>query len=147
MFSPLLKSMIETQGYAALDGPDLEAFINQHDNVILVFAEGIKRIPEADDLAIILPELMHAFPGRFRVAVVPFTAHRDFKLKYHFLKLPSLLFLRNGEYVGVISGLMDWSDYLDEINRLLDAEPSEPPPMELPGADLAAAATQARSHP
>ena len=140
MFSPMIKSMIEREGYSALDGPELKSFIDQHEDVILVFAEGVKRLPEADDLAIILPELMHAFPGRFRVAVVPFTAHRDFKLHYHFLKLPTLLFLRRGEYIGAIEGLLDWSDYLAEINRLILAQPSEPPPMVLPGDETAAAA-------
>ncbi len=138
MFSPPIKSMIEREGYSALDGPELKAFIDQHEDVILVFAEGMKRLPEADDLAIILPELTRAFPGRFRVAVIPFTAHRDFKLHYHFLKLPTLLFLRRGEYIGAIEGLLDWADYLAEINRLIVAEPSEPPPMILPGDETAA---------
>ncbi len=133
LFSPSIKAMLERTSYPALAGPELDDFIDEHDTVALVFAEGIKRLPEADDLAVILPELVQAFDGRFDVAVVPFPAHRDMQLKYRFLKLPTLVFVRDGEYLGAISGLLDWADYLAEIERILAAQPSEPPPMPLPG--------------
>jgi len=35
--------------------------------------------------------------------------------------------LKDGKYVGAIDGLRDWRDYLDEVARLLDAEPTRPP--------------------
>lgn len=139
MFSPNVKAMLERTGYPALAGPELDEFIGQHGTVVLVFAEGIKRIPEADDLAVIFPELAQAFQGRFEVAVVPFPALREMQLRYRFLKLPTLVFLRHGAYLGAISGLLDWADYLADIDSILTAEPSEPPPMPLPGA---AATTQ-----
>ncbi len=134
MFSPVIQAMLERTGYPALAGPELDAFIDNNETVVLVFAEGIKRRPEADDLAVILPELVDAFPGRFKVAVVPFTAHRELQLKYRFLKMPTLVFLRDGDYLGTISGVLDWADYLADIEQILTSDVSEPPPMPLPGA-------------
>ena len=134
MFSPVIQAMLERTGYPALAGPELDAFIDNNETVVLVFAEGIKRRPEADDLAVILPELVDAFPGRFKVAVVPFTAHRELQLKYRFLKMPTLVFLRDGDYLGTISGVLDWADYLADIEQILASDVSEPPPMPLPGA-------------
>ncbi len=140
MFSPPIKAMLEREGYAALSGQELEDFIRSEGHVVLVFAEGMKRIPEAADLAVILPELVRAFAGRFDVAVVPFPDHRDMKLRYRFLKVPTLVFLRDGEYLGAITGLMDWADYLTDIEAILGAEPSEPPPLPIPGLHNGAAA-------
>lgn len=135
MFSPTIKAMLERTGYPALAGPELDQFVAAREHVVLVFAEGIKRIPEADDLAVILPELVSAFGGRFDVAVVPFPAHRDLQLRYRFLKFPTLVFLRHGDYLGAISGVLDWADYLADIQKILASPTSEPPPMPLPGAD------------
>ena len=137
MFSPTIQAMLDREGYPALAGPELDDFTGANDDVVLVFAEGIKRLPEADDLAVILPELVRAFEDRFAVAVVPFPAHRDLQLRYRFLKFPTLVFLRKGEYLGAISGVRDWADYLAEIERILSSEPGEPPPMPLPGGESA----------
>lgn len=134
MFSPPIQAMLDRTGYPALAGPELDAFIDANESVVLVFAEGLKRRPEADDLAVILPELVQAFPDRFEVAVVPFNGHREMQLRYRFLKMPALIFLRNGEYLGAICGLLDWADYLAEIERILVLPPSEPPPMMLGSA-------------
>ncbi len=140
MFSQAIKNMQEREGYPSLAGPELDAFIESNHDVVLVFAEGMKPIPEADDLAVILPELMNAFAGKFAVAVVPFPAHREMKLRYHFLKIPTLVFLRGGEYVGAITGIRDWSDYLEDVQMILAAEPSEPPPMFAPDENASAPA-------
>ena len=138
MFAPPIQNMIERHGYAAPSGDALEAFIRTHDEVVLFFAEGIKRLPEADDLAVILPELVAAFDNRFAVAVVPLPDHRELQLRYRFMKFPTLVFLRDGDYLGAISGVFDWSDYLVDIERILASAPSEPPPMTLPGEQAAA---------
>ncbi|MEM1090462.1 MAG: hydrogenase [Pseudomonadota bacterium] len=140
MFSQAIKNMQEREGYPSLAGPELDAFIESHDDVVLVFAEAMKPIPEADDLAVIFPELMKAYPEKFAVAVVPFPAHREMKLRYHFLKIPTLVFLRGGEYVGAITGIRDWGDYLEDIRLILAAEPTEPPPMFAPDDNATASA-------
>jgi hydrogenase-1 operon protein HyaE len=41
------------------------------------------------------------------------------------------VFLRNGEYLGVITGIKDWQEYGQEFARILAAEPSKPPGFDL----------------
>lgn len=132
MFSPPIANLLKRENYPGLIGPELDTFLNTHDEVVLVVADAMKPMPEAVDLAIILPELVKAFEHRFAVVAAPFPANRELKLRYRFLKIPTLVFLRRGEYLGVISGLRDWADYLREIGTILASEPSEPPPMPLP---------------
>ena len=40
---------------------------------------------------------------------------------------PALVFLRRGEYLGVITQVQNWDDYLREIRYLLDSEPTRTP--------------------
>jgi hydrogenase-1 operon protein HyaE len=35
--------------------------------------------------------------------------------------------LRDGRYVGAVDGLRNWEEYVDEVQRLLDAEPARAP--------------------
>jgi hydrogenase-1 operon protein HyaE len=43
-----------------------------------------------------------------------------------------LVFLRDGEYLGVITQVQNWDDYLREIQRLLDSEPVRAPGFKIP---------------
>ena len=133
MHAVLVQNMLKEHDYPVVNADSVGPFLAERDVVVLFFTELMKPVPETADVAVILPELQRAFEGRFEVAVVAWEAQRDLQLKYRFMKYPSLVFLRRGEYLGVISGVLDWSDYLAEIERLLVAEPCEPPPMVLPG--------------
>ena len=133
MYAALVQNMLKEHGYPVVDADSVGPFLAEREVAVLFFTELMKPVPETADVAVILPELERAFEGRFEVAVVAWEAQRDLQLKYRFMKYPSLVFLRRGEYLGVLSGVLDWSDYLAEIERLLVAEPCEPPPMTLPG--------------
>lgn len=142
MYAPLVQNMLKTHDYAVVNLDTLEEFTDAHEHVVLFFTELMKPVPETADVAVILPELEKAFEGRFTVGVVAWEAQRDLQLRYRFTKYPSLVFLRNGDYLGAISGVLDWSDYLVEIERILVAEVSEPPPFVLPGQPAAPAMEQ-----
>ncbi len=135
MYSPLVRNMLETEKYPLLAGEDLARFTDTHEFVVLFFTQAMKPVPETDDVAVILPELVKAFAGRFEVAVVSFESQRELQLKFRFSKYPALVFLKDGEYLGAVTGVLDWSDYLAEIETILAAEPSEPPPFHIPGAN------------
>jgi len=42
-----------------------------------------------------------------------------------------LVFLRGGEYLGVITGIKDWAEYGQEFARILASEPGQPPGFDL----------------
>ncbi len=133
MFAPAIQSIIDARNYPTLTLAEVDEFIAAREHVVLFFPEMMKPLPEAADVAVILGEIARSFEGQLEVAVVAWNAQRDLQLRYRFNKFPALVFLRRGEYLGAISGVLDWGDYVIEVERLLAAEPSEPPPMNLPG--------------
>ncbi len=145
MTAPIVQNMIDTHGYPVVTTEGFEAFAASNEYVVLFFHQLMKPVPETADVAVILPELDKAFADRFTVGVVAWEAQRDLQLKFRFRKYPSLVFLKDGGYLGVISGVLDWSDYLVEIETILNAEVSEPPPFVLPGAANGAAGSMEAS--
>ena len=78
--------------------------------------------------------LQRAFDGQFRPGVVTdtFGAGKALKQKYGFSHFPALVFVRDGDYVGAICRIQDWTEYLDKISTLLVAAPSRPPGFSIP---------------
>jgi hydrogenase-1 operon protein HyaE len=106
---------------------EYEDFVGGSGNSILFFAGDPDRYPESLDVAAVLPELMKAFPGHFRVGLVRAEAEVALQVKFGFSVWPALVFLREGDYIGVLTGIRDWDEYLREISRLLAAPSSRPP--------------------
>jgi len=83
--------------------------------------------PVALDLAVIVPEIARAFPGRFTVGVLLPEAARALHPRYGFRRWPALVMLNDGQYVGAVDGLRNWDEYLALVAGLLDAAPSRAP--------------------
>lgn len=132
MPSPLIRNMIEKYDYPELDEETLDDFLNGHDEVVLFFAENPKKFPESDDVAMILPEIIKAYEGRLEAAVISPSAEHSLQRRYGFGSWPALVFLRGGEYLGVITQVQNWEDYLREISQLLAADPVKPPGFKIP---------------
>lgn len=124
---PLFAQLFDRYGFADVRIDGFASFIAAPGHVLLVFLEDPLRYKEVLDLAVIVPELAKAFAGRFRVGVLLPEAARDTHVRYGFRRWPALVMLRGGEYVGAIDGLRPWNDYLEEMSRLLDTQPSRPP--------------------
>jgi hydrogenase-1 operon protein HyaE len=124
---PLLQRLMSLLEAPAL-GPDtLDAWASQPGHALLVFSEDPVQYRETLDLAVIVPELVRAYPGRFRVGLLPPAAARAVAPRYGFRKWPALVMLRDGRYVGAIETVRDWDEYCAEITRLLASEPVRPP--------------------
>lgn len=132
MFSPLVQNMIEQYDYPVLTEAGLEGFLHANEEVVLFFTENAQKFPETNDVAMILPELVKAFEGRISAAVIALVDQRSLQMRYGFGEWPTLVFLRNGDYIGAISRVQDWHVYLEEIDRILASEPSRPPGFKVP---------------
>lgn len=132
MRSPLIQELIDTQHYTLLTAENADAFLAAHDDVVLFFTEEPKNFPESNDVAVILPELLKAFAGRLTAAVVDASAERALHQRYAFNKWPALVFLRRGEYLGVIIGIHDWATFNYEFERVLASTPSKAPAFTIP---------------
>lgn len=132
MFSPLLDNIIERENIAVLNEDNVDEFLGKNGDVILFIGGDHKRLVEVNDVAVILPELVKASNNELTPAVVERGSERAMQLRYHFNAFPSLVFLRDGEYLGVISRVLDWNDYISEINEILARQTSQPPSFKLP---------------
>ncbi|EHK54665.1 hydrogenase-1 expression HyaE [Allomesorhizobium alhagi] len=134
MFSPALATMMERHRIRVVDEANIGAFAKAHEFTALFFPGDWLRLAESNDVAVILPELVQAFQGVFKPAVVSRESERKLQTRYRFNAFPALVFLRNGEYLGVIKRVLDWQDYLTQIAGILTSAPSAPPPFEFPHA-------------
>ncbi len=124
---PLLARLCAQTGAPVLDAAEVDAWAAAPGRALLVFTEDPMMFRETLDLAVIVPELALAHPGRFRTAVLLQKAARAVAPRFGFRRWPALVVLADGKYVGAIDGLRDWQEYVDELDRLLAAAPSRAP--------------------
>jgi hydrogenase-1 operon protein HyaE len=124
---PLIAQLFSKRGYAEINAESIDAFAQPPGHALLVFIEDPLRVRETLDLAVIVPELVAAFPAAFRVGVLLPQAARQVQARYGFRRWPALVVLRDGAYIGAIDGLRGWEEYLREVARLLEAAPTRPP--------------------
>jgi len=101
---------------------------------VLFFPGNPDTVKDATDVAVVLPELIAVFAPQLNPGVVTDTygAGQKLKQKYGFTHYPSLVFVRNGEYVGVISRIQDWDDYLSRITVLMASPGRRAPGFSIP---------------
>ncbi len=132
MTHPLIERLTTEYGLPEIGLNDHEAFIAQAGMTVLFFAGDPKRYKETTDVAVVLPELLGAFEGQLRAGLVARDAEIELQKHYGFRQWPSLVFLRDGGYLGVISRIKNWSEYLEEIQELSQAEVRRPPGFSIP---------------
>ena len=124
---PLIAQLFSRHGFTDLRAGNFAAFVAQPGHALLLFTEDPVRYKETLDIAVVVPELVRAFPGRFAVGVLLPEAAREFHVRYGFRRWPAVVLLKDGAYVGAIDGLRNWDEYVDAVGRLLAAEPTRPP--------------------
>lgn len=75
---------------------------------------------EAIDVAVVLPELIDAFEGRLRGAVIARRTESELGQRFGVRVQPTLIFLAKGETLGLIAKIQDWSVYVNRIAKLID---------------------------
>lgn len=133
MASPLIGALTAKHGFAAVNEENVDAFLAAHVETALFFPGDFERLAESADVAVILPEILKHFKGRLAAAIVEKPAERALQRRYRFNAFPALVFLRGAGYLGAITRVLNWQEYLSEIERILALEPSAPPPFEFPG--------------
>ena len=142
MSSELIRQMIAQNSYPVLTESTLEAFLRQNEYSVLFFTEDPKQYPESNDVAVILPELAAYFAGRFQVAVIDRDAEHRLHRRFPFDSWPALVFMQRGNYLGAITRVQDWVDYLQEIERLLNSAPLHIRDVGIPVVSRLAAASR-----
>jgi len=131
MTSPLIDKLIQQYQYPLLDADNYANFVYAYDDVVLFFPGNPDQFPESNDVAVILPELLKAFTPPLQAAVIGAGIERELQRQFRFTRWPALVFLKQGGYLGALTGILNWQDYLSEGAQILSAQVSEPPPFDL----------------
>ena len=134
MTHALIDRLIEDLNYPDISLDNHDDFVKQSGLNVLFFPGDPETIKDATDVAVVLPELVATFSPQLRAGVVTdtFGAGMTLKRNYGFTHYPSLVFVRSGEYVGTISRIQDWSEYLAKINVLLASPGKRAPGFSIP---------------
>ncbi|SFV58875.1 Hydrogenase maturation factor HoxO/HyaE [hydrothermal vent metagenome] len=127
MFPELVEQLITKHHYPLLIESDIEKFIKKHHYSVLFFCNDTKLFPETLDVAVILPELISAFDGKIIPAVVSRDDEINIQRHYGFTTWPSLVFFKDGGYLGTISKVRNWDEYISEIKTFMMSKPTTPP--------------------
>ena len=132
--SPLIERLVGELGYPVVDLGSHDEFVGRPGMNVLFFPGDPATVRDATDVAVVLPELVAAFDGRLNPGVVT-DVYGDgvvLKRRYGFPEFPALVFVHSGGYVGTLTRIRDWAEYLDGIAALFDAEPKRPPGFSIP---------------
>ena len=132
MTAPPIAALIEIHRLPLLQADDLDFFLRPGRHNLLFLAGDPVKVPEALDVAVVLPELLRAFPGRLHAALVAPEAERAVHARFGCRRWPALVLLRGDAYVGSIERMRDWDDYLRELDALLAAASSRAPGVGIP---------------
>lgn len=127
MTMTLIDRLVESAGVSTVDEANVDAFVETVPAAVLFFYGNPRQHPESNDVAVILPELIKVFGGRLAVAVVEREAQPSLQQRYGFMQWPALVFVRRDGYLGTITRVRNWAEYLEQIDQILNARPSRPP--------------------
>ncbi|MDF0600226.1 hydrogenase accessory protein [Psychromarinibacter sp. C21-152] len=124
MGHPLIDRLTDELGWPRLETmAEVRACVAEGTHCLFVPGDPRRNL-ESADVAVILPELRIAFQRAFDCAVVGDGAETELREAVRVLKTPSLIFFRDGAFLGGIPKVRDWSDYLARIPQILSAEPA-----------------------
>jgi hydrogenase-1 operon protein HyaE len=144
MRHPLIDRLLDEYGYPEITLENHETFVGRPGVSVLFFAGDPRRYKETTDVAVILPELVAATGDGLRPGVVARSAEIELQKLYGFRAWPCLVLVREGGYLGAISRVRDWSEYLAEIGRLLVASPGPPPSFDYANVPQRGPASESR---
>lgn len=142
---PLVEALVSRHGATWVDLANVADWAAGPGDRVLFFHGDPIRFPECLDVAVVLPELQRHFGGRFVAGVVRREDEDAIAARYAVQRWPSLVFLRGGQYVGLVAGMLDWDVYLQQVGALLAAPPSRVPGVGIPVVAAGASAASDRS--
>ncbi|MES2026684.1 MAG: hydrogenase [Pseudomonadota bacterium] len=129
---PLMQRLVDNFDAGWVDDTSGNAFLEQAGDCVLFIAGDPVRFPECLDVAVVLPELQKQFADGFRIAVAVRESEDALARRYGATKRPSLVFLRDGQYVTTVTGMLDWDDYVRAVGLALTSPVSRVPGIGIP---------------
>ena len=124
---PLAERLITQHGAQPITLQTLDDWLAHDGDQVLFFSGDPVRFGEVLDVAVVLPELRAAFRGRFDIGLIAREHEDTLAKRFGVQRWPSLVFVRDGAYLGTLAGMQDWDVYLDALRALLAREPGRRP--------------------
>ena len=131
-FNRLLQRLLAQSRITLLDETSFEAFVAAEGDGMVLFTQEPDQQPETWDVAVILPELLKLTGDRLRAGIISPDLARKERARYGITRWPSLVFVRDGGYVGVIDGMRNWDEYVHEISAMLEKPVGRAPTVGIP---------------
>lgn len=90
---------------------------------ILFFTGDPAQRPEAQDVAVVLRELLRQHGAALQIGVVARSAEAALQPVHGVVMLPTLVFLRGGRFAGLLPKIQDWQVYARCVTALLAGQP------------------------
>ncbi len=129
---PLAERLIDPARANALTAANAADWAARPGEHVLFFSGDPVRFPEAADVAVVLPELQAAFVGRFDVGVVLRADEDAVARRWGVQHWPSLVFVRDGGWLGTVSGMQDWGEFVAAVAAVLQKTPGRAPGIGIP---------------
>lgn len=117
--SDLIERLTTRHGLPRLDAAGLDGFLADHPLSVLFFGGDPAKHGETGDVAVVLPELLRAFP-MLNGAVVAREAEAELAPRFGVLVYPTLVFMAGTRQLGLIPKVRNWADYVARIQDLLN---------------------------
>jgi hydrogenase-1 operon protein HyaE len=128
----LVTQLVDRHGADWVDDGNVDAWTAGAGDRVLFFWGDPVRFPEGLDVAVVLPELQRSLPGPFAVGVARRAGQEAMARRLGSQRWPTLMFFRDGRYVGVVCGMLDWDVFLNEVRAMLGTSPSRMPGIGIP---------------
>ena len=138
---PVMQRLIDQFGATRIEADTLATFLDRPGTGVLLLAGDPVQFPEGLDVAVVLPELRSALAADFAIGVVAPDSQDAVARRYGSQRWPSLVFLRDGQYVTTLAGMHDWTDYLKLVEAALAMPVSRAPTIGIPVVGANASST------
>ncbi len=119
-FRGVLERLAREADVPTLTAAALEAQVAAAPLLAVLFTGDPTVSPESWDVAVVLPELVASCPG-LRAAILDPAQSALAAGRYGVGKLPALVVLRAGAYLGAIEGMRDWQPFVADLQALVAA--------------------------
>jgi hydrogenase-1 operon protein HyaE len=116
-----VQKLAREPGARRLDVDDVDDFTAGPGLRVLFYSGEGKRRPEAQDVAVVLRELLRQHQGQVQIGVLTDMAENKTKVRHGVVVLPTVVLMRDGEKLEAIARIQDWPVYADAVARHIDA--------------------------
>lgn len=141
-FYLLLQRLRSQAKFALLDEEGLESFVMAGGDGMVLFTQEPEQQSEVWNIVAILHEVLKRNGDALRAAVITPELARKEQARFGITHWPSLVFVREGRYVGAVDDLRNLDEFALEIAAMLEKTASIAPSAGIPEQVAAVAASR-----